>query len=142
LSRKNLYLDVDYDYDFELISIVSSYRDYRICWHINQELMIDLTRQEDIKIEFRSRKQSAWFNLYSYKDEINWLQYYVIANKSAGEVLVPELKEVDYFLQISGGNAANEKERVLEGLKRIHLIEAVFATDPAELKSKQNLVFE
>lgn len=143
MSKKSLYLDLDFDYDFELISIVSSYRDYRICWHLNQQLGLDLAFKEELKLEkAQKRKASAYFNLYAYTDELNKTQYYLVSNKSAGEFLVPELKEVDFFLQFSGGNSPLEKDKIVQTLKGLSVIEAVFATDPASLKSKQNLVFE
>ncbi|MDX2003454.1 MAG: IPExxxVDY family protein [Chitinophagales bacterium] len=141
MSRKNLLLDIGYDYDFELISIISSWRDYRLCWLLNKTCGIELMKLEDLKIEY-PRKQAAFFHLYHYNDELNWTQYYFIANKSGGEALIPELKQVDYFVQIAGGNASNEKDRILGFLKENRAIEAVFETKPMELKSKQNLIIE
>ena len=143
MSTKSLYLDFEFDYDFELISIVSSYRDYRLCWYLNKTLGFNLAWKEEVKVEQTKKRQAAgYFNLFSYEDELNKMQYFFVSNKSAGEFLVPELKQVDYFLELSGGNAPEEKERILTALKEVHIVEAVFPTEASALKSKQNLVFE
>ena len=144
MSKKNLHLDFEYDYDFELIAIVSSYRDYRVCWHINKALGTGLAQvREDVKLERPGKLQSAiFFNLFSYEDEINRTKYYLVSNKSSGDYLVPEMKEVDFFLQIAGDNSLMGNTQMIDTLKGIDIIEAVFATDPMTLRSKQNLVFE
>lgn len=84
----------------------------------------------------------AYFSLFLFEDDINFSQYYFISNKSSGTYLVPELRQVDYFLLMKGGNIMFEKDTVIDGLKRIHAVEAFFEVNPAELKSRQNLIFE
>ncbi len=142
MAKRTLYFEPDYDYDFELISIVSPVRDYRLCWHINKVLNVDFERQEEIPLHYPRKHKYGYYNLFYYEDALNWLQYYFINNRSLGEHLIPELKQVDYFLLIKGGNAAVEKGTIVEALRKLEHIQAVLQIDPLTLKSRQNLIFE
>lgn len=142
LAKHTLHLEPDYDCDFELISIISGIRDYRLCWHLNQHLGFDFARQPEIQLHYPKKQKYGYFNLYEYEDELNWLQYYFIVNKSLGENLIPELKQVDYLLLIKGGSVGMDTESLLHNLKQIKYVEAAFQTDPTTLRSRQNLILE
>lgn len=121
---------------------MSPLRDYRICWLLNNQLGYQLEWKEDVPLLVGKQKQRALFNLYSYHDELNWLQYHFINNKYLGEYLVPELKQVDHLLLIDGGNAPQEKARAMEILRTLPLVQAVLDVEVDSLRSKQNLIFE
>ena len=141
LSKHRLH--VDFDYEFSLICIISSLKDYRLCWAINRALNIELAREEEeLKISNEKKRQEAYFNQFYYEDEINFLQYHLLANKSAGAFLLPEFKQVDYILMLRGDAAEEAEEDILQQLKSLAGIEALFATNPAELRSKENLILE
>lgn len=135
-------LNVDFDYEFSLICIISSLKDYRLCWAINRALNIQLARQDDLKVNNEKKRQEGFFNLFRYEDEINFLHYTLIANKSAGAFLLPEMKQVDYLLMLRGDAAEDAKEELIQQLKNLAGIEALFAANPAELRSKENLILE
>ena len=40
-------LVIEYDFDFELLGILSSARGYKLAWEINQALGIQLVKQQD-----------------------------------------------------------------------------------------------
>lgn len=135
-------LHVDFDFEFSLICIISSLKDYRLCWAINRLLNIALVRQEDFKVTNEKKQVEAYFNLFQYADEINCLQYSLLANKSAGVYLLPELKRADYLLMLRGDESENAKTESLQQLKNLAGVEALFAVNPAELRSKENLLLE
>ncbi len=142
MAKKGLTLEWEPECSFELISIVSPIRDYRICWLLNHHLSYQLEWKEEVPLLGGRGKQKTLFNRYSYNDELNWLQFHFINNKYLGKNLVPELKQVDHFFLVDGTNAAIEKERIITTLKSLPLIQAVFAVNPNELRSKKNLIFE
>lgn len=142
MGKRTLYLEPEFDYDFELLSIVSPIRDYRLCWYINKALKIDFARQDEIQIRYPKKSKYGYFDLYFYDDELNWLQYYFINNRSLGEHLIPEMKQVDHFLMVKGGNAEMEMPGIIERLKKIDHIQAMLQVDPSQLRSKQNLILE
>jgi len=140
LSKHTLH--VDFDYDFELIAIISSLRDYRLCWQINRLLHLDLTRKSDLEVTDAKKRSYSRFPLFMHDDEINFLRYYFIGNKSAGFYLIPELKQVDYFLMLRGDAAGNMKGELLQQLKALSGVEAVFDTPISNIRSKQHLIIE
>ncbi len=133
---------VDFDFEFSLICLISSLKDYRLCWAINRSLNIELSREDELKISNEKKRKEAYFNQFHYEDPINFLHYHLLANKSAGAFLLPELKRVDYLLMLRGDAAEETKEEILQQLKNLAGIEALFAANPAELRSKQNLILE
>lgn len=135
-------LDVDFDFDFPLIGISSSLKDYRLCWQINRALNIELCRQKDLLVSNEKKRQEAYFNLFQFEDAIDFLRYFLIANKSAGSLFIPELKQADFFMMLRGDAAKETALVVMEKLKSLPGIEAVFETNPAKLCSRQNLIFE
>ena len=140
LSRHTLY--TEFDYDFEMISIISSQRDYRICWLINRALNIDLCRNTDLLISNSRKKTESLHNLYFYEDEINLLRFYLVTNKSSGIYLIPELKQADYFMLLKGDAAATLVDETAHLLENSPGIEKIFKSEPLTLRSKENLIFD
>jgi shikimate kinase len=129
------------EFDFEVISLVSSVKDYRLCWLLNTQLNMDFTRVDDLIIQQTKRKGRNFFTTYGYYDEINKMNYFLITNKFEGNLLLPELKTVDYILKLEGFLATEKKEELLDELKHISYLEAVFGNQINELKNKANLLF-
>jgi len=140
MQRSNL--NLEFDYNFELISIVSSWRDYRLCWDFSKKLNLELSREEDIEIHNQKKRSLTYFNLFTYEDEFNFLHYFFIANKSSGSYLIPELKKIDYFLMIKGCSACLQKKDIIQEIKTLNSVQAIFETNPNSLKSKENLILE
>lgn len=133
-----LKLDIEYDYDFELIGISSHEKDYRICWALNKALNIELQQQEDLQIKIKSVSNYSW---YLFENEEHYQEYCLVANRGNQAVLIPEQKQVDYFLMIRGVIREKEKEVILQNIKQIGMVLTAFMIDPNSLKSKQNLIF-
>lgn len=140
LSKNTLTLDIDDD--FMLFALVSSVRDYRLCWFINRALRIDMARQEDIDMLYQKKGRQAAFSCYLYEQPDAYLLYALLQNKSVGKFLLPELKQFDFLLKIEGFMADEEKDHLLKQLKAIPVAEAVFEQDPAQLKNIQNLILQ
>ena len=136
------HLPIDFDYDFQLLAMVSPVKDYKLCWAINRACNYDLARKEDIEINSKLRKRLVHFSVYQFENELNKITYYVVMNKKDGEYLVPEVKEADYFLLLKGSQTQSEKERAIEAISSIGIVQTVFEVEPQSLKSKENLVFE
>lgn len=135
-------LHVEFDFGFELLCLISPLRDYRLCHQINRQLNLDFVRRNDLEIINEKKRSQAQFPFFTYEDEINFLQYFFIGNKCAGFHLIPELKEVDYFLMMRGDAAGMVKADTMRCLKELSFILTLFEADPKTLKSKNNLIFE
>lgn len=128
------------DYSFELIGICSSNADYRLTWGINKALSISLEKDADLNIHIK-KEGDHLYSFYSYYDELEHIEYYLIKNISNNyRRLIPEKDQIDYFLLIKN-NYSLEINDILTSLKVIDSILTAFVFDPDELKSKANLVF-
>jgi hypothetical protein len=132
---------LDYDYDFEVISVVSSVKEYRLCLVLNNLFGFDMYRLPDLEIQLKKKKTPAIFNIFHHYDDIDKMNYYLIGNKFENELLLPELKMVDYILKLDGFKAAEIKEEMITKLKTATPIQAVFNTSLDSLKDKTNLLF-
>jgi hypothetical protein len=134
-------IEISFDYDFVLMGIVSSQKSHRLCWEINRKLNIALQRLDDLELNLPGRKTVLHFPLYEFEDEESCRQYYMIGNRDGNSRLVPENKEIDYFLMCKGLFEDNTINFVLSDIKASDLIQAALVIDHQQLKSKQNLIF-
>ena len=130
------HLTLDLEDDYSLIGIHSTEEDYRIAYLLNKNLNTRLTRFEQC-LDFKD--STAEFPLFEYKDEKTFINYYLINNKHLQFVnnydnevlfggndtvsyLIPEKKNVDFFLKIEGCNSDAFIENLVENLKKINQI--------------------
>ncbi len=133
--------------DFSLIGIHSVEKAYRLAFLLNKWTHTYMVKS----------KEECPFEFFEYKDELNFMSFYLIKNKyfcqkkvSMGgffeeemtevNFVVPEKKEVDYFIKIDDCEPAF-LSNFLEKLKKIQELQTVYIIDVNNLKSKQNLIF-
>lgn len=151
---KRQLLTIEYDYNFLLIGICCSSKDYRLGYELNKALGLSLKKVKDITLGSTAKAKKNEINLlseegnndvpsysvYVYQHPNTGLVYNVIANKSSGNLLIPEKKECDYFLMITGEAHSKEKGEALKKVKVIPMILTAFEIDPNKLKSKDHLI--
>ena len=135
-------LEAEFDYDFDLLGLVSPLRDYRLCWLINKKLNVDFHRRRDLEINLIQQQKLTYFSIYSYYDSLDKASFFILNNKNNNDLLIPEMKQVDYFFMTKGNIALQERERLLISLKEVQAIQTLFEVDPLSLKSRQNLIFD
>ena len=159
-SHKEL-LEIE-DEHFYLIAIYSSLEGYKLAFFINKYLKVKLER-ERTDIDFNHSDYHAFYALYSHKDPKAYYSLELVTNKFKGEPkrflssgslfdeeefssqevnLIPEYSKVDYFLKISEEIQSKEFARVLTKIGQIPGVQAAYAIDVDNLKTKQNLIFE
>ena len=159
-SHKML-LEVE-DEHFFLIAIYSSLEGYKMAYFLNKHLKIKLERTRR-DIDFNHTEYDAFYALYSQKDPNSYYSLDLVSNKFKGEPkrilssgslfaeeelspqevnLIPEYDKVDYFLKISEEIHAQEFNKILNRVGQIPRVQAAYAIDVDNLKSKQNLIFE
>lgn len=134
-------LDIEYDYSFVLFGISCHEKDYRITWAINKKLGLELKKENDLEIKEKKQKENSSYPIYSFNREDQYCEYFLIANRSIQGLLIPEQKQSDYFLKITGNILNEEKQKILHTLKEINIILTAYEINPEQLKSKQNLLF-
>ncbi len=141
VSMKKSRLEIEYNYDFELLGITSSARSYKLAWEINQALHVNLVKKEDLKMS--TRDGDFFFAFYSHQSAVNTVNLF--RNRSnetdtKGTYLVPEHPHLDYILY-ARGNEEVKGSRLQELLREIPSIELVAFIPLAALKSKDNFIF-
>jgi hypothetical protein len=139
LNRKNLKFEIDFD--FILIALTSSLKDYRICYLINKCLNFNFTRTDDLKLDINAVASPALFSMFMYSWESTETDFYFIGNKGSEGYLVPEMREADYFILIKNYIDDNDLEDLISGLNKINEIVAAVKIDPKKIKSRENLLF-
>lgn len=136
-------LEVEYDFDFDLYGVVSSSKDYTLAWALNKYFRIRLIKQADLCIDFLHKGRLVISN-YLHKAEHGTLRLF--RNRSIGTstlavpFLVPDIKEYDYVIQVSGGLDQFQQE-LLQTLHAVPLVQYVRSFDPNCLRYKENLLF-
>jgi len=140
VAKTILRFDNGNQYDFILIGIACQHKDYRLCHELNAALGIDLIRENDYEIFNEKRMEKISFAFYHYPT-IEEDDYYLFANKGRQGLLIPEQKQIDYFLMIRENVRRLDESWLTNRLKNIPIILGIFKTDPEKLKSRENLVF-
>lgn len=125
-------------YDFKILAIVSTHRDFKLCWLLNKELYLNLIRHDDLTMPDRQPQ----FSRFSYRDSLDKIIYHLISNKSGSDVLVPELRAHDYFLLIKGYCSNERFEEIHGGLRVMAGVQAAFPIEPKSLASIHNLIID
>jgi len=141
---KNSKLIVDYDYDFEVLAIISSVKDYKLAWALNKSLNINLCKTSDLCLDF---VKDSRLLISNFIFETEYTTFRLLKNKSyefaknPKPYLLPELKEYDYIIKISGEHTSLNAENTLENSKSLSVVEYIKQIDIHNLKSKENLIF-
>jgi hypothetical protein len=137
-------LIIEYDYNFEVLALISSVKDYKLAFNINNKLNVQLKKTDDICLVFVNESELT-VSQYLFETEFRTLR--LLKNKSleaknmSKPYLVPELKEYDYFIHLSGEGEVWESENIIENLKSLPVIQYVQKVDLNNLKSRENLIF-
>ncbi|GAB2694865.1 hypothetical protein GCM10027037_18020 [Mucilaginibacter koreensis] len=135
-------LKVGADLDFELIAITSALKDYRVCFLINKHLNFNFRKEDDLKVDiYKNSVEPALFSLYHYQWETTETDFYFIANRGSDGLLIPEMRQADYFLMIRNYIDTNDLNEIISGLNTLPEIISAIKIDPKKIKSNENLLF-
>lgn len=135
-------LKIDADFDFIVIGIVTPLQDYRMAWFINNLLHKALKKAADHQILDEKNRKVMSFSRFEYEEAITWSSFYLLKNKHELDCLLPETKELDYLLMITGDYYKKRKQEILKKIRSVQEVQTAVILKPAELKSKNNLIFQ
>lgn len=133
-------LRVDYNFDFSLIGISSSARDYRLCWYINNNLPLKFARIDDVLI-YSEFGEESYHSCFKYSLPNTETDLYLLTNRSSVMHLLPELKETDFFILSTEDINEEDQKEIIQLLNKIDAIQTAYPIDPNNLKSRENLLF-
>ncbi len=140
--KKHQLPDCWQSWEGSLFGLVSSAKDYLLCFALNETLKIDLVRLADVELVHPRRQGINVFSLFRYYDEENRLTYYLAANKGRTDYLVPEYKQTDFLLLLAGHVDQEMKTTLTKKLKELALIQLVTEIPYENLRFKDRLIFE
>lgn len=135
-------LIIDYEYDFNLIGIISTCRGYKLAWELNQALGIHLVKQPDIIVGFKNNEERP-FSHYSHQTRLNRLK--VFKNRpvdpEAGKYyLIPEFPHYDFII-LADMEEYDKAQHLVHSLKSMDSVQLAAIIPLEGLKSKSNFIF-
>jgi len=165
VAIQKLVLDTIEEDNYTLIAIHCSLLPYRMAFLCNKHLGLRLARnREDIVVRYKD--STASFPVYSYKDHNEYTTYHLLGNLhktkavfdvnpvetelfseeamdiSVARYLIPEYRNVDYFLKIETERLHFSSKVLLNNILSISQVITAYDQEYAQLKSKNNLIIE
>ena len=142
VAKKKIHkLAIEIENDYSLIGIASHENDYRLSWAINKSLGLDLKKNEDLTLDHPKHKIIINYSLYTFDDENNYITYNLISNKSEKGFLIPEMKNIDFVLRISGSPDQDLINDLVSNLKKIEIVITAFSINKVSDKLRKVLMF-
>ena len=135
MSKTILKVDTEEEFDFLLIGIVCQHKDYRLCFELNRKLELNLTRQNDYEVSISKRMHPAMFSFFKFENEEQDF-FYVFENKGKHAMLVPEHKQIDYFLMIRESLQRRSLIEMVNAIKEIPVVLGAYPIEARTLKSR------
>lgn len=137
-------LFVQYDYDFDLLGIISPLKEYTLAWEINRVLKINLKKEPDAVYE-TTRGRKFLISNYLFRTESSVLR--LLKNKALdfdhvlNPFLIPEMKEYDYFFLSKTDVPDRKGKNALRLIKTLDNVQYASLIVVGSLKSRDNLIF-
>jgi hypothetical protein len=133
-------LVVNYELGAKVIGLVTTLKEYKLAWNINQVFKIDLIMQPPLHIEFIKGSDLSITN-YLFKTEFHYFR--LLKNKGNEDnsgYLIVELANFDFFLMIGGEEMMidDSETKNLQSIKGIDYFQVI---DVEKLKAKDNFIF-
>lgn len=137
-------LEVSYNYDFEVLGILTEVPEYKIAWLLNRMLEIYLIKTDPVVLSFFNRR-CCFSNL---KHENNYRTVQLIQNKSLNlqsniedNFLLPDLHKYPYLLIQRDECKTQTMGDLANRIMTIDEVEAVALLNPEQLQHRENLIF-
>jgi hypothetical protein len=97
---KKLLLEYEDENPYFYIGISSSIKDYQMIFDLNKHLSLKFKHVD--AFHFKTKKKEFVYSLYTFIDNANLINYYLISNKDKTNRLVPTFKHLDFFMIVEG----------------------------------------
>lgn len=139
-TRRELQLAIQYNLD--LIGLVSSAKEYKLAWSLNQILGLKLVKSEDLAINFIEGRSIIISN---FTFTTSHCTFRLLKNRALSDnsnaFLLPELKNIDYFLLIKNESDTFELNAYVDRLPQIDIVQSFTSINVENLENKENLIF-
>ena len=138
MIKKILKIHYESEFEFVVAGLISAYKDYRLCFELNQVLKVDFKRYGDVEVpagKLGSLTRHSYFSCRGRDHEF----YHVISNKDKDGTgfFIPEMRNMDYFLLVSDVPGSYDMHATVRAVRKIDIISAAFEIQPSEMKSAE-----
>jgi len=134
MQKKAHKLDGNHELPFALIAISCSDSLLKTVWNINKALEINLHESENLVFSKDNPSQS--FPVFFDRTTSDVKFFNLIPNKSASNLLVKELPNIDFILEIIGDTKKDTISSTIKRIKQIPCIVAALEVNPEKIKRK------
>ena len=125
-----------------LLGIMSPFKDYQFCWHLNSTMGMDFRINNDIEIQLTKKGRNYFFAVYEFGEPTGALSHYIYNNQFDGEYLLPEFRHLDFLWLMKGDWVADESlQQTIESIRAINGVQLVTELTNEKIKNKEHLVF-
>ena len=115
-----------------LLGIISDEKEYKICWHLNKILGVQLKKSSDFQWMNKQMQSSQAFPCY--RDHIaNGKSIHLIRNLSAEHIQIYSFQLFDYLFVIPPEHKLFQNSDVITQLRNSNLIRGVYQLDASTL---------
>ncbi len=138
-------LQVDYQYDFELLGLVSKVKEYKLAWSLNRTLGLNLAKSSDLVINFLKDQTIVISNFIfqSSHSTFRLLKNEGWSDESGEEktFFLPEISDIDYLLMVTTKSDDFDFDHLIKTISITQHIESVSSIRVHSLEHKENLIF-
>jgi len=132
----------DFFEDAKLLGIVTTVKDYRFCWNLNEMLNLDFRVNHELEIKLFRKKRRYYFSVYEYQEPNTSLCHYLYNNLNDGEYLLPEFKNLDFLWLMKNDTVTHEYlEQLKSLLMSIPEVQLITELTNEKIKNKDCLIF-
>ncbi len=132
-------LEIEDNYDFDLIGISSHEKDYRLAWALNKCMFWRMVRIADIDVQQKSSRSAH--GQFRFSHPIEQTVITLIDNKTQDGFFMQELQQFDYLLKIENERFGCD-DAFYKKLRTTPFVLTAYPLQIEKLKSKQNLLYE
>ena len=119
-------LNIEYEVEFDVFGLSTPFADYRLAWALNEQFDFKFEKSNElISIFDRKTKQMKSFQRFSYADEEDLTQIFLLKNKQGNQIVTADHTMIDFFLIIKN-NFAIDTNKLLTQLRNTNGIVAAF----------------
>lgn len=141
-KKQTFKLKVEKKINFKIIGISSHENDYRMVWAINEGLGMQFLRVENLVVHNSRSKENLEFSRYVYDDEERYLKYFLISNRCPDGFLFPEIRNIDFVLQITGEIKSTDLKNLEKKIKGVEVVSTAFIIQPEKIKGIGNILID
>lgn len=134
-------ITAEFKFDFRLIGIATTLKEYRFCFFLNELLGCDFVKLKDQNVESKDRSSTQTFSVFKGTSANRKSTFFVFSNKNSGQFLLPELNEFDFLLMIRGEMEDEELLNLNEGVSRLNQVLLCSVIPPKKIKNLNRIVY-